>query len=84
MKELIDIKLSNNECLLCVTYVLLMLSISTNIFFKGKLHFTTLNYTLDYTLHFKLFECTFYILNYDICYTLHSIVSFTIKLDGNL
>ena len=39
--------------------------------FKGKLHFTTLNYTPDYTLHPKLFEWTFCILNYDICYTFH-------------
>ena len=67
-------------CDLCVAYAINI----NKYFFKGKLHFTTLNYTLNYTLHFKLFECTFYILNYDICYTLHPIVSFTIKLDGNL
>ena len=49
----------------------------------GKLHFTTLNHTLDYILHLKLFECTLYTLNYDSCYTLHPNVSFTIKLDLN-
>ena len=48
-----------------------------------KLHFTTLNYTSDYTLHSKLFECTFYILNYDHFYTLHHDDSFTVKLDRN-
>ena len=47
-----------------------------------KLHFTILNYTLDYTLHLKLFECTVYTLNYDTCYTLYPDVSFTIILDG--
>ena len=31
---------------------------------KRKLCFTILNYTLCYTLHHKLFECTFCILNY--------------------
>ena len=31
-----------------------------------KLHFITLNYTSDYTLHLKLlFECTFCTLTYD-------------------
>jgi len=39
--------------------------------FLGELHFTTLNYTLDYILHLKFFECTFYTLNYDLkLYTL--------------
>ena len=50
----------------------------------GKLHFTTLNYALDYTLHPKLFECTIYTLNYDNCYTLHPNVSFTVKFDKNI
>ena len=50
---------------------------------KGKLHFTILNYTPDYTLHPKLFECTLSTLNYHTYYTLHSDVSFTVKLDGN-
>ena len=39
--------------------------------FWGKWHFTTLNYTSNYTLHPKLFKCTFCILNYDFYYTLH-------------
>ena len=47
----------------------------------GKLHFTTLNYTLDYTLHHKLFECTICTINYDTYYILYSNVSFTIILD---
>ena len=64
--------------------------ISTNVTFKrkivdfqknGVLHFTTLNYTLDYTLHHKLFECIFCILNYNPCYTLHPNVKFAINLD---
>ena len=50
-------------------------------FLKGKLHFTTLNYASDYTLHHKLFECTVYTLNYDHCYTLHPNISFTVKFD---
>ena len=50
----------------------------------GKLHFTTLNYTSDYTLHPKLFGCTFCTLNYDICYTLHLGLKFSVILDGNL
>ena len=52
-----------------------------NFLFLGKLHFTTLNYTLDYTLHPKLFKCTIYTLNYDTYYTLHPDVSFTVILD---
>ena len=51
---------------------------------SGKLHFTTLNYTPDYTLHPKLFECTLCTLNYYICYTLHPDVNFIVMLDGNL
>ena len=54
-----------------------------NIFWE-KLHFTILNYTLNYILHRKLFECTFCSLNYDPCYTLHPDVNFTIILDGSL
>ena len=50
---------------------------------KGKLYFTTLNYTPDYTLHLKLLECTLCILNYHTYYTLYPDVSFTVKLDGN-
>ena len=51
---------------------------------KGKLHFTTLNYTLCYTLHPKLFECTFWSLNYDSCYTLHPTIKFAVNFDENL
>ena len=51
---------------------------------KGKLHFTTLNYTSDYTLHPKFFECTFCTLNYGICYTLHPKVKFYVILDAKL
>ena len=49
-----------------------------------KLHFTTSNYTSCYTLHHKLFECTFYTLNYEPCYTLHPDVKFAINLDGKI
>ena len=52
--------------------------------FKGKLHFTTLNYTPDYTLHHKLFEWTFCSLNYDICYTSHPNIKFRVTMDGML
>ena len=52
--------------------------------FRGKLHFTILNYAINYTLHPKLFECIVCILNYDYCYTLHPNVSFNVKLDGNM
>ena len=44
----------------------------------GKLHFTTLNYPLDYTLHSKLFDCTFCTLNYHIYHVLHPGVIFTV------
>ena len=50
---------------------------------KKKLHFTTLNYTLCYTLHSKLFKCTFNTLNYDHCYTLQPSIKFAVNLDGN-
>ena len=49
-----------------------------------KLYFTTLNYTLNYTLHLKFFECMFCTLNYNFCYTLHSDIKFVVNLDGNL
>ena len=45
---------------------------------------TTLNYTSYYTLHPKLFECTFCTLNYDTCYTLHPDVKFAVNLDGKI
>jgi len=48
-----------------------------------KLYFTTLNYILHYTLHLKLFECTFCTISYDSCYTLHLNVEFDVNLDGN-
>ena len=54
---------------------------------NGKLHFTTLNYTLYYTLQPKFFECIFYTLNYDPYYTLHPHprdIKFAIKLDGKI
>jgi len=33
---------------------------------EEKLHFTTLKYTSNYILHYKLFEYTFCTLNYDL------------------
>ena len=51
---------------------------------KKNLHFTILNYTLDYTLYYKLFECTFCTLSYGSCYTLHHNVKFAVNLDGNI
>ena len=54
------------------------------IYYSRKLHFTTLNYALNYTLYPKLFECTVCTLNYDSCYTLHPDVSFTVKFNGNM
>ena len=50
---------------------------------KKKLHFTTLNYTLYYTLHSKLFKCTFNTLNYDHYYTLKPSIEVAFNLDGN-
>ena len=44
-----------------------------------KSHFITLNYTLDYILYPKLFECILYTLNYNICYALYLDVSFIVK-----
>ena len=43
----------------------------------GNYIFTTQNYTLNYTLHHKLFECKFCTLNYNICYTMRSDINFT-------
>ena len=45
---------------------------------KGKLHFTTLNYALDYTLHPKLYDCTLCTLNYYTYHALHPDVIFAI------
>ena len=50
----------------------------------GKLHFTTLNYTLSYTLHPKLFEHTLCILNYHTNHTLHPDVTFAVMFNGML
>ena len=44
----------------------------------GKLHFTTLNYALDYTLHHKLSDCTLCILNYHSYHTLYPGVIFAV------
>ena len=44
---------------------------------------TILNYTPNYTLHPKLFECTFCTINYNPYYTLHYNVNFRVKLDRN-
>ena len=49
-------------------------------FFGKKLYFIILNYTLNYTLYPKLFECTFCILNYDYCYALHPDVKLRMPL----
>ena len=49
--------------------------------FLEKLHFTTLNYILDYSLHHKLFDCMFCTSNYDHYYNLHPDVKFAINLD---
>ena len=51
------------------------------IYISGKLHFTTRNYALNYTLHPKLSECTLYTLDY---HTLHPNVTFTVIFDGIL
>ena len=45
---------------------------------RGKLHFTTLNYPLDYTLHSKLSDCTLCTLNYHTYHALHPGVIFTV------
>ena len=46
-----------------------------------KLHFTTLNYAPDYTLHHKLFKCILYTINY---HTLHPSVTLAVTFDGIL
>ena len=55
------------------TYIVTM-----HIKIKGKLHFTTLNYALDYTLHPKLSDCTLCTLNYHTYHTLHFGVIFAV------
>ena len=44
----------------------------------GKLHFITLNYPLNYTLHHKLSDCTLCTLNYHTYHALHPGVIFTV------
>ena len=44
----------------------------------GKLHCTTLNYALYYTLHLKLSDCTLCTLNYHTYHTLHPGVIFVV------
>ena len=51
---------------------------------QGKLHFITLNYTLDYTLHPKLSDCTLCTLNYHTYHTLHAGVIFVVIFNGIL
>ena len=48
---------------------------------KNKLYFTTLKYTLYYTLHPKFFECTFCTINYESYFTLHPNIKFAVNLD---
>ena len=48
------------------------------IYILEKLHFTTLNYTLNYTLHPKLLDCTLCTLNYYTYHTLHPGVIFAV------
>ena len=50
--------------------------------FEEKLYFITLNYILCYTLHLKIFKCTFSTLNYDPCYNLPHNVKFAVNLSG--
>ena len=50
-------------------------------FKKKKLYLTTLNYSSNYTLHPRLFVCTFCTINYDYCYTLHYHIKFVVNLD---
>jgi len=50
----------------------------------GKLHFTTLNYTFNYTLYHKPFECMFCTIKYDHCYTLHLNIKFAVNLDRKI
>ena len=49
-----------------------------------ELHFTILNYILEYILFSKFFKCILCILNYDTCYILYLNVKFTINLDRNV
>ena len=48
---------------------------------KRKLHFTILNYTLNYILHYKLLKYTVSTLNYNSFYTLHAVINFAVILD---
>ena len=47
---------------------------------KGKLHFTTLNYTPCYTYHPKLCGCTLTTLNYYLLHTLHPPLTYLLTL----
>ena len=59
------------------------MSIQVKYIKKKKLHFITLNYISNYTLHHKLFECMFCTLNYNSCYTLHPAIKFAVNVDEN-
>ena len=54
--------------LICKCISCICMELQASIYLE-KLHFTILNYTSDYTLHPKLFECMFCTINYDHCYT---------------
>ena len=49
-----------------------------------KLHFTTLNYALYYTLHHKLSDCTLCTLNYHTYHALHPSVIFAVIFNRTL
>ena len=61
-----------------------MYSVLQKSYNKVKLYFTIIKYTFNYTLHLKIFKCTFYTLNFDYCYTLYSDIKFTVNLDGKI
>jgi len=74
-----EIKRYRSEYILNMMFNFFNKSIITNQK-KGKLHFTTLNYILNCTLHPKILECTLCTLNYHI---LHPHITFTVKLNRN-
>ena len=58
--------------------------VNTLLSLKKEIIFYHFNYTPNYTLNHKLFECMFCTLNYDLCYTLLSDIKFVVNLDGKV
>ena len=60
------------------SWLIFLIKLKMIVYHMEKLHFTILNYALDYTLHPKLSDCTVCTLKYHIYHTLHPCVIFAV------